>query len=584
LLVFCRAELTRGSARCVIAAQAVGKVATRVRGRPSVAAMARRTPGAAGPLSGPMIARELRLARQGICLRPLSRDRAKVPKKARKSRFFGIYKYLASHLILAIVAAFGASCHCRMRSETNHTRAGAMRRTQAATRVERGRLDPIRRTVSTRRGETMSNVTSRLSRRSVLKAAGATATLAGVGGLPRVAFAVPKTIKIGLVMPSTGPLAFFCEHIPFTLKQINQTLGGKIKINGTEHPYEIIVKDSQSSPNRAAEVTQELILKDKVDLVSAFATPETVNPVSDQCEANGVPCITNDAPLEPYFFGRKGDPKKGFDWTYHFFFSGAEVVNGMAAYFSRLSTNKKIGGIWPNDGDGIAQSDKERGFPPVFIKNGFTVIDPGRFDMPASNYNAQIAAFKAADVEIVTGVVPPPEFTTFWNGAAQQGFKPKICYMGKALEFPPAINALGDRALGLTTEVWWSKFHPYSSGLDGQTSAQLADAYEKDSNRQWSLPLGFRHALFEVIFDVLKRSQKLDDPASIRDAIKATDYKSIVGPINFNKGPFPNCAETPLVVGQWEKGKKYPYEMVIVDNSIAKDIPVGGEPHIIKYT
>lgn len=430
----------------------------------------------------------------------------------------------------------------------------------------------------------MSKNNFRMNRRSLIKGAGATAALAGVGGLPRVAFAVPKTIKIGLVMPSTGPLAFFCEHVPFTLNQLKSTLGGKIKINGTEHPYEIVVKDSQSSPNRAAEVTQELILKDKVDLVTAFATPETVNPVSDQCEANGVPCITNDAPLEPYFFGRKGDPKKGFEWTYHFFFSGQELVAALTPYFARLDTNKTIGGLWPNDGDGIAQSDKDHGFPAFFAKNGFKVVDPGRFDMPASSYNSQIAAFKAADAQIVAGVVPPPEFTTFWNGAAQQGFKPKICYVGKALEFPPAITPLGDRALGLTTEVWWSKFHPYKSGLDGQSSEQLADAYEKASSRQWSLPLGFRHALFEVVFDVLKRTQKLDDAGSIRDAIKATDYKSIVGPINFNKGPFPNCAETPLVLGQWEKGKKYPYEMVIVDNTNAKDIPVGGEAHVIKYT
>lgn len=429
----------------------------------------------------------------------------------------------------------------------------------------------------------MSNERSKINRRSVIKAAGATAALASVGGLPRVAFAVPKTIKIGLVMPSTGPLAFFTEHIPFTLKQLKATQGGKIKINGAEHPYEIVVKDSQSSPNRAAEVTQELILKDKVDLVTAFATPETVNPVSDQCEANGIPCITNDAPLEPYFFGRKGDPKKGFEWTYHFFFSGAGLVAAQIPYFNRVETNKKVGALWPNDGDGIAQSDKEHGFAGVYAKAGYTVIDPGRFDMPAGNYNSQIAAFKAQDAQIITGVVPPPEFITFWNGAAQQGYKPKIVYMGKALEFPQAVTPLGDRALGLTTEVWWSRFHPYNSGLDGQTSAQLADAYEKDSGRMWSLPLGFRHALFEVAFDVLKRSQDLDKPASIRDAIKSTDYKSIVGPINFAKGPLPNTAQTPIVMGQWEKGKKYPYEMVIVDNATAKDIPVGGEPRAIKY-
>ena len=45
-------------------------------------------------------------------------------------------------------------------------------------------------------------------------------------------------------------------------------------------------------------MTQELILNDKVHIVTAFATPETVNPVSDQCEINGMPCVTNDDPLK----------------------------------------------------------------------------------------------------------------------------------------------------------------------------------------------------------------------------------------------------------------------------------------------
>ena len=40
--------------------------------------------------------------------------------------------------------------------------------------------------------------------------------------------------------------------------------------------------------------------------------------------------------------------------------------------------------------------------------------------------------------------MPPPEFTTFWNERAQQGFQPKVVYVGKATEFPPAIEPLGD--------------------------------------------------------------------------------------------------------------------------------------------
>src|SRR3984957_21173657 len=112
---------------------------------------------------------------------------------------------------------------------------------------------------------------------------------------------------------------------------------------------------------------------------------------------------------------------------------------------------------------------------------------------------------------------------------------PKVISASKANEFPAAVAPLGERALGLSVEVWWSPTHPYKSGLTGQSSQELADAYEAASGRQWSMTLGFRHSLFEVAIDALKRAKSIDDAPSIRDSIAAPDYASIVGPVSFKK-------------------------------------------------
>src|SRR5208337_1392252 len=108
-------------------------------------------------------------------------------------------------------------------------------------------------------------------------------------------------------------------------------------------------------------------------------------------------------------------------------------------------------------------------------------------------------------------------------------------------------------------------------------SQELSDAYEKATSKQTSMTLGFRHALFETAIDALKRTQNLDDPGSIRDAIAKMDYASIVGPISFAKGPYPNCCQTPLVIGQWKKGNTFPFDLLNVDNTTAPNIPVGGQ-------
>ena len=421
-----------------------------------------------------------------------------------------------------------------------------------------------------------------LSRREILKAAPAVAIASATTlNAPWVHAQSAGTIKIGYVSPQTGPLAAFAEPDKFTLEQVRKAVAGGITVGGKKYAVEIIYKDSQSNPNKAGSAAAELILRDKVDLVIASSTPATTNPVADQCELNGVPCITNDAPWQPYFFGRKGDPKKGFEWTYHFFWGLEDIIGAFSGLWSQIPTNKSVGGLWPNDEDGNAWGDAKIGFPPALAAKGFKVVDRGRFQSPINDFSSFITEFKKNQVEIVTGVVPPPDFANFWNQAAQNDFKPKIVTVAKATEFPAAIAAFGDRAAGLTVELMWSPAHPFKSSITGQSSRELADAYVAATGRQWMVTLGFKQALFEVALDSLKRAADRS-PAAIRDAIAATNLATTVGPINFKTGPVPNVSKTPLVVGQWQKRAKA-IELVIVDNTLAPSIAKQSALEPIKY-
>ena len=70
----------------------------------------------------------------------------------------------------------------------------------------------------------------------------------------------------------------------------------------------------------------------------------------------------------------------------------------------------------------------------------------------------------------------PPDFATFWAPAAQQGFNPKVVTIGKSLLFPSSVDAMGYRANGLTTEVWWTPDYPFASSLTGMSARQLGDS------------------------------------------------------------------------------------------------------------
>jgi branched-chain amino acid transport system substrate-binding protein len=144
------------------------------------------------------------------------------------------------------------------------------------------------------------------------------------------------------------------------------------------------------------------------------------------------------------------------------------------------------------------------------------------------------------------------------------------------------VEVLGEAGHNLSSEVWWSASHPFKSSLTGQSAGDLAAAFEAAAGRQWTQPIGFIHSLFEVALDVLKRSADPKDPAALLAAITSTNLETVVGPVKWDGANLPpfaakNVAKTPLVSGQWRRKDDGKFELVIVDNKNAPNIPVGGK-------
>ena len=383
-----------------------------------------------------------------------------------------------------------------------------------------------------------------------------------------------QKLTIGYVTPQTGALAAFGEADKFVVDQMNGYFKDHpVQAGGKSFAVDIVVKDTQSDSRRAGEVAAELI-NGGADVILAASTPDTVNPVADQCEANGVPCITTVAPWQPFYLGRGGTPDKPFKWTYHFFWGLEDVEKVYQDMWGQVDTNKQAAALWPNDPDGNAWSGD---FPKAVQGNGYTVANPGLYENGTQDFTAQISAFKSADAQILLGVPIPPDFATFWQQAQQQGFQPKIATVAKALLFPSAVEAIGPSANNLCTEVWWSPQHPFKSSLTGQSAKQLADAYEQATGRQWTQPVGFVHGLFEVAAAALTKAGGKDHQA-VADALRTLQVSTVVGDLDWTSGPVPNVAKTPLVGGQWRAtpGGQHPFDLVIVSNTLAPQIPTAG--------
>ncbi len=419
-----------------------------------------------------------------------------------------------------------------------------------------------------------------ISRRKLLKTSAASGLVVGVSGLAMPAIAQPRAVRVGYVSPQTGPLAGFAEADSFTLDMFNRVMAER------GIAVEVIVKDSQSNPNRAAQVAQDLIIDDEIDLMLVASTPETTNPVATVCEGEEIPVISTMAPWQPFFIGQQGNPGdpaswQPFNFAYHYFWGLEDVIAVFTNMWNQLDTNKQVGGLFPNDADGNAWGDPAVGVAPGFAAAGYATTDPGRYQNLTDDFTAQINAFKAANAEIVTGVVIPPDFTTFRNQAIQQGFSPKAITVAKAILFPQSVETLGEAGHNLSSEVWWSTSHPFTSSLTGESAADLGASFTEATGRPWTQPIGFIHSLFEMAADVIARSDDPTDREGVVEAIRATDLNSMVGRIAWDGAGLPpfaaqNVCKTALVGGQWRRKEDGTFDLVVVDNTTAPDIPTGG--------
>ncbi|HEV2216524.1 MAG TPA: ABC transporter substrate-binding protein [Candidatus Dormibacteraeota bacterium] len=432
-----------------------------------------------------------------------------------------------------------------------------------------------------------------ITRREMLKGTGVVLGGLAVPGLLEACLSSSSaptssgSIKIGFVSPITGPAAGFGEPDGYVLGLARKAFQNGITIGGTNYTVEIVDRDGQSTPSVGAQVAQDLIQSEKVDLMLTTSTPETVVPVSAACEAAHVPCISTVVPWEAWYLGMNGSPTKAvtFNYAYHYCFGVAQFLDAYTHLWPQVSTNKKVGVMYPNDADGNAIRGALA--PALHAVGGYTIVDPGAYNDGTNDYTAQIQKFIAEDCEIFNTFPIPPDFATFWQQAHQQGYtkKVKIAQIAKTGLFPSQVISLGAIGDGLASAVYWGHTWPYKSSLTGVTCQQLADGYEAASGKQWNQQLGASMSLFDVASAALKASGNPKDKSAVASAIKTLAVDTIVGHLDWTKPPtfgpggpaIPNVQTTPIIGGQWKSNvSHWPLDFVICENSADTNVPVAG--------
>ena len=404
-------------------------------------------------------------------------------------------------------------------------------------------------------------------RRKLLMACGA---LAVNGGAPAAATS-NSPVRVGFISPNSGRLSAFGAPNVFVTELLAPRLAAGVRGSSAGAVrIDIDMHDAASSPQLAADIAARLVASG-VHMLVASGTPDICNPVADVCEGAGVPCITTVAPWQAWLFGRKGQASTGFRWTYHFFAGMEEFADVYASLFKRSGLPGPVGGIFGDDLDGDAFVNS---FPGAMGKRGMTLFDPGRIKLNAPDFKPVVRKFQEAGIQIVTGNLPPPVALEFFEVARQADYRPRMASIAKAFIFPETVAKVGHPGLALTNEVWWSPAWPFKSSLTGMTSGQLCERFESATGKTWVQPLGFSHALIEVVADAVRTATALTREG-LREAVSRLQTTTVVGVIDFrSRFPALNVCTTPAVGGQWQKQPHGGWALQVVDNSRSPFIPV----------
>lgn len=385
-------------------------------------------------------------------------------------------------------------------------------------------------------------------------------------------------VTIGRVVPLTGPLLDMGRETPwiddFKIAQVNAD--GGLQVGDQLCRIEYRIYDSEGTMEGSGEAATRAILDDKVDVLFAQGTPDTTNAPSDLCERYQIPCITSNTPVEAWLYGPDGQPK-AYHWTHHFFFGVPDLVANHVGMIEALpgGFNGHIGYLYPNDPDGVVFASL---FDPAFREKGWEPTDPGRFTQGLPDFSSIINQFKRNRVEVVTGVLAPPDLQNYLQQAAQQNFRPRMYIIDKGTGYPEPMRALGDNGIDILSVNFWSPAYPGSSRFGGYDGQGLVDAYqEQNPGKLYSPPLAYTDASYDILFDALQRAGTTDR-AALLQAIHDTDLDTVVGHVDFGDQ---NYSVQPLGGAQWQRDPDTG-ELVKenVFNAVYPDVRVTGDMRV----
>jgi branched-chain amino acid transport system substrate-binding protein len=322
------------------------------------------------------------------------------------------------------------------------------------------------------------------------------------------------TVKIGLILPMTGPFASTGRQIEGAVKLWMQENGTTV----AGKKVEVILKDDAGTPDTTRRIAQELVVNDKVQILAGFGlTPLALAtvPIATQAKipllvmAAATSSITEQSP----FVIRTG-------------FTLPQITTPLAEWAGKNGIRKVVT-LVTDYGPGI---DAESAFKTRFTADGGAVLAELRVPLRNPDFAPFLQRVRDANPDAVFVFVPSGVGAIFMKQFAERGLDKggiRLIATGDVTD-DDILNDMGDVALGVVTSFHYSAAHPSAA------NKAYVDGYRKLNGMRPNFHSVGGYDGMRVIYEALKTTKGDTGGEALMNAMKNLSFESPRGPVSMD--------------------------------------------------
>lgn len=324
-------------------------------------------------------------------------------------------------------------------------------------------------------------------------------------------------LKIGFVLPMSGPFAAYGKQIEhgarLYLKEHNDTIAGR--------KVEILVKDDTGvAPEISKRAAQELLVKDKVDILAGFGLTPSAFAVAPLATEAKKPMVVMNAATS------------AVTTKSNFIVRTSHTLPQVTAPIASWAARNKIKKVFTLVADYGPGHDSEAQFKKTFTAAGGEIVGEVRTPVKNPDFAPFLQKIKDVKPDAVFLFVPPGEQTiAFMKGFAERDLAKagiRIIATGDLTD-EDLLDAVGDNALGITTSFHYADAHK-SPENQAYTDA-YAKAYPKD--RPNFMSVGGYDGM-QLIAKTLEKTKGDANGEKFIEAAKGMSWNSPRGPVSID--------------------------------------------------